>query len=77
MKVTTESSRGYTLELKDAATNSIGGRQRMGVVWAVFCAMQYINGSRYLSGDENSMENRKLMWQKASVQLRAEAVKSK
>lgn len=60
MEATAESFCGKALKLDNVATDSKGQRDQVCVVPASLCSMQYINNLRYVPGDENSRESRRL-----------------
>lgn len=52
MKVTRETYLGLTNQLLETAMNRNMGHRSVRIVTALFCTIRYLNGRRYLSGDE-------------------------
>lgn len=74
MDVTGESVRRRVLDLSVIATDIKWHRHQTWVVSAPFCAMGHINDPRYLLGDENSTEARRLSPRMANAEFSAAAV---
>lgn len=57
------------LKLSDVATDSKEQRNQMWVVWALLFLIRYINDSRCLPRDENSMETWRLKPKETNVEV--------
>lgn len=77
MKVTVESLRRGALELSEAATGNKGQRLSVLLVLAPFCAVRYINDPRFLPGDEESREHKRMSTRGGNVAFKCVAPRSR